>query len=83
MNRESRVLDITAGNKLDSLQNGLEACLQCDGAASIQSEVTRCMRGEIFSSWFPSPFHLNLILTPTARGRTTSIPTATFLSLQF
>jgi hypothetical protein len=60
MNRKSRVLDIMAGNKLDSLQNGLEAFNAMEQHPfSLKSRIA-C---EIFSGWFPFP--INFILSPT------------------
>jgi hypothetical protein len=61
INRESRVLDITAGNKLDTLQNGLEACNAMEQHPFSLKSRSAC---EIFSSGFPFTFLINLTLTP-------------------
>jgi hypothetical protein len=62
INRESRVFDITAGNKLDSLQNGLEAC---NAMQQHLFSPQSCNAYEIFSSGSSSTFLINLTFTPT------------------
>jgi hypothetical protein len=61
MNPESRVLDITAGNELDTLQYGLEDCNTMEQHPFSLKSRNAC---EIFSSWPPLPLPINLILTP-------------------
>jgi hypothetical protein len=58
MNRESSALDITAGKKLDSLQNGSEAC---NAMEQHPFRLTSRTAFEAFSSCLPFPFLINLI----------------------